>query len=166
MASPFRLVPEEYGDYFAGIWLLDQKWVAENSEVPTAIIFYAFAYYKKFGILPTEDGGFVTEVEEFTYFTQGNRIASFPMNVPLGPIGTALTQEQVDAASSDWKYDGRDLWIHDGDWLQFHPSSLNELVEVGFDQETIVHWGTIIGLQDPDFLQPFDKLPLPGKKRD
>ena len=157
-----NLTPRVYGEHFAGVWLLDQKWADENDGRSVAIIFYACAFYKKLDLHRYKDGGYETEVTGFTYVTEGNRVMSFSMDEPLPDPGVPLTDEEMDAAASEWKYDGKDLWMFEGDWLQFHPSTISELISVGFDRETVEYWRLVIELSDPNFREAVDSLPLPG----
>lgn len=162
MTDQFRLDPPEYGDHLAGIWMLDRVWATERSLGAVGILFYSRAFYKKVEVAQRADGSLGTFVQGFTYFIQGNQIMSFSMDEPLD-VDRPMTDEELEAAASEWKYDGKNLWIFESDWLPFHQSTLQDLIDAGIDRETLIQCAVKVGLADPDFNRKVDKLPLPGK---
>ncbi|MGD9744051.1 MAG: hypothetical protein AB7J30_13005 [Hyphomicrobium sp.] len=162
MSNALSLIPPIYGEHFAGVWLLDRDWAAKNGATPVALVFYSRAYYKKFGLLEAEDGSFMTGIAEFTYVVDEDRVMSFSMDEPLADSDEPITDEEMAEAASEWKFDGKDLWIREGEWLQFHPSSLAELLDVGFDKEALDYWALVIRASDPAFKETVTELPVPG----
>jgi len=162
MSNALSLIPPIYGEHFAGVWLLDQDWVVKNGVSPVALVFYACAYYKKFGLLEAEDGSFMTGVAGFTYVVDDDRVMSFSIDELSADSDEPLTDEEMTEAASEWKFDGKDLWIREGEWLQFQPSSFAELRKIGFDRETLDYWTLVIRASDPAFRETVTELPLSG----
>jgi len=162
MSNGLSQIPRLYGEHFAGVWLLDRDWVAEKGALPVALIFYACAFYKKFRLIEAGNGSFETGVAGFTYMVEGNRVMSFEMDETASDLDEEITDEEWEAAASEWKFDGQDLWIREGEWLQFHPSSLAELHRIGFDKNAVNYWTVVIRASDPAFQETVTELPLPG----
>lgn len=162
MSNALSLIPSLYGEHFAGVWLLDRNWAVKNGMTPVALVFYSRAYYKKFGLLEAEDGSFMTAVAGFTYVVDEDRVMSFSMDDLSADSDEPITDEEMAEAASEWKFDGKDLWIREGEWLQFRPSSLAELRKIGFDKETLDYWTLVVRASDPAFRETVTELPLPG----